>query len=89
MEIIVPQVGESIVEAEIGAWFKKDGEQVEKDDLLLDALNIDVRNRDSVTDGRRGIVFTRPKRGFDLFGDLGRNQFFFDQVTHHLIKDGG
>lgn len=36
MEIIVPQVGESIVEAEIGEWFKQDGEQVEKDDLLLE-----------------------------------------------------
>lgn len=36
MDIIVPQVGESIVEAEIGQWFKKDGEQVEKDELLLE-----------------------------------------------------
>ena len=30
MDIIVPQVGESIVEAEIGEWFKKNGEYVEK-----------------------------------------------------------
>ncbi len=36
MDIIVPQVGESIVEAEIGQWFKQDGEQVEKDELLLE-----------------------------------------------------
>ena len=36
MDIIVPQVGESIVEAEIGEWFKKDGEYVNKDDLLLE-----------------------------------------------------
>ncbi|MDX2481570.1 MAG: 2-oxoglutarate dehydrogenase complex dihydrolipoyllysine-residue succinyltransferase [Desulfuromusa sp.] len=36
MDIIVPQVGESIVEAEIGEWFKKDGEYVAKDDLLLE-----------------------------------------------------
>jgi 2-oxoglutarate dehydrogenase E2 component (dihydrolipoamide succinyltransferase) len=36
MDIIVPQVGESIVEAEIGEWFKKDGEQVTKDELLLE-----------------------------------------------------
>ncbi|WP_303720797.1 2-oxoglutarate dehydrogenase complex dihydrolipoyllysine-residue succinyltransferase [Malonomonas rubra] len=36
MDIIVPQVGESIVEAEIGEWFKQDGEQVEKDALLLE-----------------------------------------------------
>ncbi len=36
MDIIVPQVGESIVEAEIGEWFKQDGEQVEQDTLLLE-----------------------------------------------------
>ncbi|MFK5927025.1 MAG: 2-oxoglutarate dehydrogenase complex dihydrolipoyllysine-residue succinyltransferase [Desulfuromusa sp.] len=36
MDIIVPQVGESIVEAEIGEWFKKDGEYVKKDDLLME-----------------------------------------------------
>ncbi|WP_321369570.1 2-oxoglutarate dehydrogenase complex dihydrolipoyllysine-residue succinyltransferase [uncultured Desulfuromusa sp.] len=36
MDIIVPQVGESIVEAEIGEWFKKDGEYVNKDDLLME-----------------------------------------------------
>lgn len=36
MDIIVPQVGESIVEAEIGEWFKNDGEYVKKDDLLLE-----------------------------------------------------
>lgn len=36
MEIKVPQVGESIVEAEIGEWFKKDGDYVNKDDLLLE-----------------------------------------------------
>ena len=36
MDIIVPQVGESIVKAEIGKWFKKNGEYVEKDDLLLE-----------------------------------------------------
>jgi len=36
MDIIVPQVGESIVEAEIGEWFKKSGEYVKKDDLLLE-----------------------------------------------------
>ena len=36
MDIIVPQVGESIVEAEIGEWFKKNGEYVKKDDLLME-----------------------------------------------------
>ncbi len=36
MDIIVPQVGESIVEAEIGEWFKKDGDYVAKDELLME-----------------------------------------------------
>ncbi len=36
MDIIVPQVGESIVEAEIGQWFKKDGDLITKDELLLE-----------------------------------------------------
>ncbi len=36
MDIIVPQVGESIVEAEVGEWFKKNGEYVEKDDILME-----------------------------------------------------
>ena len=36
MDIVVPQVGESIVEAEIGEWFKKTGEYVNKDDLLME-----------------------------------------------------
>ncbi len=36
MDIIVPQVGESIVEAQIGEWLKKDGDYVEKDELLLE-----------------------------------------------------
>ncbi len=36
MDIIVPQVGESIVEAEIGEWFKKNGEYVEKDEVLME-----------------------------------------------------
>jgi 2-oxoglutarate dehydrogenase E2 component (dihydrolipoamide succinyltransferase) len=36
MDIKVPQVGESVFEAEIGKWHKKDGERVEKDDLLCE-----------------------------------------------------
>jgi len=36
MELKVPEVGESIFEAEIGQWHKKDGETVRKDDLLCE-----------------------------------------------------
>ena len=36
MELKVPEVGESIFEAEIGKWHKKDGETVRKDDLLCE-----------------------------------------------------
>jgi len=50
MDIIVPQIGESIVEAEIGQWYKKDGEQVKKDEPLLEVetekVNVEL-NADS------------------------------------------
>ncbi|ALC17866.1 2-oxoglutarate dehydrogenase E2 component [Desulfuromonas soudanensis] len=36
MDIKVPTVGESIREAEVGKWHKKDGESVAKDDLLVE-----------------------------------------------------
>jgi 2-oxoglutarate dehydrogenase E2 component (dihydrolipoamide succinyltransferase) len=36
MDIKVPEVGESVFEAEIGKWHKKDGDRVEKDDLLCE-----------------------------------------------------
>lgn len=36
MEIKVPEVGESVHEAEIAKWHKKDGDRVEKDDLLCE-----------------------------------------------------
>ncbi len=35
MDIKVPAVGESITEATIGAWLKKDGDQVKKNDVLI------------------------------------------------------
>ncbi len=53
MEIIVPQVGESIVEAEIGEWFKQDGDYVEKDELLMELetekVNVELTAEDSGT----------------------------------------
>jgi 2-oxoglutarate dehydrogenase E2 component (dihydrolipoamide succinyltransferase) len=36
MDIKVPEVGESIFEAEIGKWHKQDGDRVSKDDLLCE-----------------------------------------------------
>ncbi|HKK01068.1 MAG TPA: 2-oxoglutarate dehydrogenase complex dihydrolipoyllysine-residue succinyltransferase [Desulfuromonadales bacterium] len=46
MEIKVPEVGESIYEAVVGAWHKKDGEQVAKGDLLCeletDKINLEI-----------------------------------------------
>ena len=35
VEIKVPAVGESITEATIGQWLKKDGDQVKKNDVLM------------------------------------------------------
>lgn len=46
MEIKVPEIGESIVEAVVGQWQKKAGEQVAVDDLLVeletDKINIEI-----------------------------------------------
>ncbi len=46
MDIKVPEIGESIVEAIVGEWQKKTGEQVAVDDLLVeletDKINIEI-----------------------------------------------
>ncbi|PLX81287.1 MAG: dihydrolipoyllysine-residue succinyltransferase [Desulfuromonas sp.] len=46
MDIKVPEVGESIQEALVASWLKKDGEQVAKDDTLCeletDKINVEV-----------------------------------------------
>lgn len=36
MKIVMPQLGETVTEGTIAAWHKKAGDEVEKDDLLLD-----------------------------------------------------
>ncbi|MCJ8344729.1 hypothetical protein MJH12_04255 [bacterium] len=36
MDIILPSPGESVTEAEIAEWHKKDGEFVEKDEVVLE-----------------------------------------------------
>ena len=35
MDIKVPEVGESITEAEIGEWLKQDGDYVQRDEVIL------------------------------------------------------
>jgi len=36
MKILMPQLGETVTEGTISAWYKKAGDEVEKDDLLMD-----------------------------------------------------
>ena len=36
MKIIVPSLGESVTEATVAKWLKKEGELVEKDDVLVE-----------------------------------------------------
>ncbi|NCP04453.1 MAG: 2-oxoglutarate dehydrogenase complex dihydrolipoyllysine-residue succinyltransferase [Deltaproteobacteria bacterium] len=47
MEIKVPEIGESIVEAVVGQWMKQSGEQVSADELLVeletDKINVEIR----------------------------------------------
>ena len=35
IELKIPEVGESITEVELGAWLKKDGDAVRKDEILV------------------------------------------------------
>ena len=46
MNIIVPQLGESVVEGVLGKWHFKEGDRVERDDTLLeietDKINLDI-----------------------------------------------
>ena len=35
-EVVMPKLGESITEATITKWFKKEGDVVEEDDILLE-----------------------------------------------------
>ena len=61
MDITVPEVGESIYEAIIGTWHKKDGDKVNKDDLLLeletDKINLEIHAEES------GILSIKAKEG--------------------------
>lgn len=47
MEIKVPEIGESIVEAVVGQWLKQSGDQINNDDLLVeletDKINVEIR----------------------------------------------
>ena len=36
MDIVIPNLAESVTEGDLGRWLKKDGERVGKDDLILE-----------------------------------------------------
>ena len=36
MDIVIPNLAESVTEGDLGRWLKKDGDRVEKDDLILE-----------------------------------------------------
>jgi 2-oxoglutarate dehydrogenase E2 component (dihydrolipoamide succinyltransferase) len=61
MDIKVPQVGESVFEAEIGTWHKKDGDHVEKDELLCE-LETDKITLELNADAE-GILSIKAKEG--------------------------
>ena len=72
-DIIVPQLGESVTEATVGAWMVKTGDAVSKDDVLVeletDKVAVEVRAEvDGVrcvpqrVRGRRGREAEVPER---------------------------
>src|SRR3990170_8730881 len=44
--IVVPQLGESVVEGTVGKWLKKEGEKVAKDEpiveIMTDKINVEI-----------------------------------------------
>lgn len=46
IQIVIPQLGESVVEGTIGKWLKKEGEKVDKDEPIVeiatDKINIEI-----------------------------------------------
>ena len=72
MDIIVPQVGESIVEAEIGEWFKQDGEQVEKDDLLLELETEKVNVELNADASGKLTILAKPGEVVEIGAVIGR-----------------
>ena len=61
MDIKVPEVGESITEAEIGEWLKKDGDYVQRDEIIL-SLETDKASVEVVAE-QAGVLTTKAAEG--------------------------
>ncbi len=61
MDIKVPEVGESITEAEIGEWLKKDGDYVNRDEVVL-SLETDKASVEVVAEAA-GVLSTKASEG--------------------------
>ena len=55
VEIKIPQVGESVTEATIGQWLKKNGEMVKRNEAVL-SLETDKASVEVASDGDGGIL---------------------------------
>ena len=87
-KILVPALGESITEATVAKWLKKEGEEVRADEPLVeletDKVNVDVPSPASgilnkINTGNGGTV----KVG-EILGEIGVGS----QMTKHLICHG-
>ncbi|MEM7645323.1 MAG: 2-oxoglutarate dehydrogenase complex dihydrolipoyllysine-residue succinyltransferase [Pseudomonadota bacterium] len=61
MDIVVPAVGESITEAEIGEWMKQSGDYVERDEIIL-VLETDKASVEVVAENS-GVLETKAAEG--------------------------
>lgn len=61
IDITVPQAGESVTEAMIGSWFKQNGEQVQKDEPLVE-LETDKSNLE-MTAEESGVLVIAAEEG--------------------------
>ncbi len=67
MDVIMPQLGETVAEGTVTKWYKKVGDAVKADDVLFDVETDKVEHRDPGAGERRARGNTRG-RGRDRQG---------------------
>ena len=72
-DIVVPQLGESVTEATVGQWLKKAGDQVSKDEVLVeletDKVSVEVA---ATADGTLGEIVANEGDTVEIGAVLGR-----------------
>ncbi|WP_434417235.1 biotin/lipoyl-containing protein [Nannocystis pusilla] len=62
IDVVMPQLGESIDEATVSKWFVREGQYVTRDQVLLEVENVQGRHRDPLADEWCHHFHRRPAR---------------------------